>query len=173
MLVAGGRVNDNCRNIAVTICAYVRPIAPRAAEAMEEALVSYPPALRRLCQSDPDATQLPVTATYKMHEALAAAAKEAEARSQAPLGRMEALQLNLVADRVSSLCDCAGGCSRLVSTPLPKSYSRHTSRFLTIWCGRVLRSMCRLAVPTSCACMCGYRGDDEADDSGVLTISSW
>lgn len=27
-----------------------------------------------------------------------------------------------------------GGCERLVQTPVPLHYVRHTSRFLTIWC---------------------------------------
>eukprot|EP00928_Gymnodinium_smaydae_P016794 TRINITY_DN16356_c0_g4_i1.p1 TRINITY_DN16356_c0_g4~~TRINITY_DN16356_c0_g4_i1.p1 ORF type:complete len:398 (-),score=37.33 TRINITY_DN16356_c0_g4_i1:177-1370(-) len=33
------------------------------------------------------------------------------------------------------LVDCIGGCERLLTTPVPYAYSRHTSRFLTLWCG--------------------------------------
>ena len=31
-------------------------------------------------------------------------------------------------------------CESLLTTPVPLSYSRHTSRFLTIWCGIGRRS---------------------------------
>ena len=36
--------------------------------------------------------------------------------------------------RVGNLVDALGACESLLTTPVPLSYSRHTSRFLTIWC---------------------------------------
>uniref|UniRef100_A0A7S0ZJI5 Uncharacterized protein n=1 Tax=Timspurckia oligopyrenoides TaxID=708627 RepID=A0A7S0ZJI5_9RHOD len=47
---------------------------------------------------------------------------------------------NTVAERdtleraVADLIDIMGACERIVKTPVPLSYSRHTSRFLSIWC---------------------------------------
>ncbi|CAM9284102.1 unnamed protein product, partial [Phaeothamnion confervicola] len=35
---------------------------------------------------------------------------------------------------VTKLSNCIGSCERLVQTPVPLHYVRHTSRFLTIWC---------------------------------------
>lgn len=37
-------------------------------------------------------------------------------------------------DKVNKLSSCIGSCERLVQTPVPLHYVRHTSRFLTIWC---------------------------------------
>lgn len=34
----------------------------------------------------------------------------------------------------NKLAATIGGCERLVQTPVPLHYVRHTSRFLTIWC---------------------------------------
>lgn len=44
-------------------------------------------------------------------------------------------QLARLGDHVNTLADAAGACSRITNTPVPLSYSRHTSRFLTIWLG--------------------------------------
>jgi len=35
---------------------------------------------------------------------------------------------------LGTLCDVMGACERIAKTPIPKSYSRHTSRFLTVFC---------------------------------------
>lgn len=32
------------------------------------------------------------------------------------------------------ICYCEGACERVVQTPVPLNYARHTSRFLTFWC---------------------------------------
>ncbi|KIY98116.1 hypothetical protein MNEG_9845 [Monoraphidium neglectum] len=34
---------------------------------------------------------------------------------------------------LTSFADCLGGCERILRTPIPLSYTRHTSRFLMIW----------------------------------------
>ncbi|CAN0169188.1 unnamed protein product, partial [Phaeothamnion confervicola] len=36
--------------------------------------------------------------------------------------------------QISSLVDYLGMCERILGTPVPRSYSRHTSRFLTFYC---------------------------------------
>lgn len=35
---------------------------------------------------------------------------------------------------VGNLCDYLGMCERILMTPIPPSYSRHTSRFLSVYC---------------------------------------
>lgn len=37
-------------------------------------------------------------------------------------------------DRVNKLATSIGACERLIMTPVPLSYARHTSRFLSLWC---------------------------------------
>ncbi|KIY95575.1 hypothetical protein MNEG_12386 [Monoraphidium neglectum] len=36
-------------------------------------------------------------------------------------------------DNITAFEDCLGGCERILKTPVPLSYTRHTSRFLIIW----------------------------------------
>ena len=50
--------------------------------------------------------------------------KEARAGA-APTMRMD--------DNITTFEDCLGGCERILKTPVPLSYTRHTSRFLMIW----------------------------------------
>jgi len=45
------------------------------------------------------------------------------------------LQLSEQSRHVDKLTDATGALNRIIKTPLPLSYSRHTSRFLTAWCG--------------------------------------
>ena len=37
-------------------------------------------------------------------------------------------------EKVNALASSIGACERLVQTPVPLSYARHTSRFLSLWC---------------------------------------
>ena len=43
--------------------------------------------------------------------------------------------LSTMGTEISQLSDALSGCEKIVQTPVPLSYSRHTSRFLTMWCG--------------------------------------
>ncbi|CEM37137.1 unnamed protein product [Vitrella brassicaformis CCMP3155] len=36
--------------------------------------------------------------------------------------------------KLGKLCEMLGACERIIKTPVPVSYSRHTSRFLTLYC---------------------------------------
>ncbi|KAI8464599.1 MAG: Bestrophin, RFP-TM, chloride channel-domain-containing protein [Monoraphidium minutum] len=36
-------------------------------------------------------------------------------------------------ENLTAFADCLGGCERILRTPIPLSYTRHTSRFLIIW----------------------------------------
>ena len=36
--------------------------------------------------------------------------------------------------QVNQLGSYVGACERLLQTPVPLNYARHTSRFLTLWC---------------------------------------
>ena len=43
--------------------------------------------------------------------------------------------LSTMGAEIGQLSDALSGCEKIVQTPVPLSYSRHTSRFLTMWCG--------------------------------------
>mmetsp|Transcript_18156 Transcript_18156/g.37172 ORF Transcript_18156/g.37172 Transcript_18156/m.37172 type:complete len:494 (-) Transcript_18156:176-1657(-) len=45
------------------------------------------------------------------------------------------LHISTMGMELCQLGDALSGCEKIVKTPVPLSYSRHTSRFLTLWCG--------------------------------------
>lgn len=49
--------------------------------------------------------------------------------------------------QVSTLSDCLGICERILKAPVPYSYSRHTSRFLTVWLGSMPLGLVPLVPP--------------------------
>ena len=53
----------------------------------------------------------------------------------APQAGLYELQLAAYSRHVDRLTDATGALNKIISTPLPISYSRHTSRALSIWCG--------------------------------------
>lgn len=44
-----------------------------------------------------------------------------------------AVEREMLERQVSNLNDCLGICERILNAPIPLSYSRHTSRFVTLW----------------------------------------
>jgi len=59
--------------------------------------------------------------------------------------------LSTMGGEISQLSDALAGCEKIVQTPVPLSYSRHTSRFLTMWCGllpfAIVRDLGWLSMP--------------------------
>ncbi|PNH07057.1 hypothetical protein TSOC_006522 [Tetrabaena socialis] len=64
------------------------------------------------------------------HRPLMAIRTLSELTRQLPVSLQQALHMQ---QDVTLLYDALGGCERLLRTPLPKSYTRHTSRFLVLW----------------------------------------
>ncbi|KAL1527953.1 hypothetical protein AB1Y20_009324 [Prymnesium parvum] len=130
-----GALNNHCHNLAVGAVAYLRPIAPSAATAFSDALLEIPYSLTLTCERRglAETSRLAIL----MHQALVAASSEAEVTFGNSLSRARLfeLQLTQLAELTNNLVDVAGACNRLAKTPVPLSYSRHTSRFLTLWCG--------------------------------------
>jgi predicted membrane chloride channel (bestrophin family) len=58
----------------------------------------------------------------------------AEFRALYDLGLFSAREFHFALQMVNNLSRCIGACERIVQTPVPLNYARHTSRFLTIWC---------------------------------------
>lgn len=144
---------STCRNLALMVKAHVEPHSPKAAKHFLKLLAAYPSTLMFLCLGGaiklPDDTLQFLSAKnaeeYKeapalpamdlclqMHQTLHAAVLESKT---ANVDLVEAAHLNEIAHMVDSLMVKASSCEKILRTPLPWTYSRHTSRFLTLWIG--------------------------------------
>lgn len=70
---------------------------------------------------------------HKLHRCLYEA--QYELRSTRPEKTLFNLHLSTMGTQVNQLSEALSGCEKIVDTPVPLSYSRHASRFLTLWCG--------------------------------------
>jgi hypothetical protein len=75
----------------------------------------------QLCAPPPTPHPHPL---FPPHQVMSQIVKEANCGT-APTMRMD--------DNITAFEDCLGGCERILKTPVPLSYTRHTSRFLMIW----------------------------------------
>lgn len=57
-----------------------------------------------------------------------------EVRSVAECARFSPRERQIMLKYVDDLSDLVGACERIVQTPVPLSYARHTSRFLSLFC---------------------------------------
>ncbi|KAK9836901.1 hypothetical protein WJX74_010844 [Apatococcus lobatus] len=63
-------------------------------------------------------------------------------------------EIHRMDETVTFFSDSVGGCERLLTTPIPLSYTRHTSRFLVLWLSFLpftLWEGCRWAIVPGCA----------------------
>lgn len=125
---------------------------------------------------------------HKMHQAVHEAAKESPTSGS---NYIEAMHLTEVSHLIGSLADCVSNVEKIVKTPVPLSYSRHTSRFLTIWSGTLplalvgqLGLLTLPVVAISCWCLFGieeighlieqpFVGDQTVGDKYDLTNTSF
>ena len=131
-----GKVRGVTEALAIGAATYIAPRAPEHARAIVEAVAEYPPALARTCKTQPGQPDRgravdpggddAIGVCQRIHRSLAAA----EAASEKTF---YSLQLAALAAHADKLVDVVGACGRIMRTPLPLSYSRHTSRFLSIW----------------------------------------
>eukprot|EP00312_Isochrysidales_sp_CCMP1244_P026333 CAMPEP_0202793242 /NCGR_PEP_ID=MMETSP1388-20130828/85388_1 /ASSEMBLY_ACC=CAM_ASM_000864 /TAXON_ID=37098 /ORGANISM="Isochrysis sp, Strain CCMP1244" /LENGTH=380 /DNA_ID=CAMNT_0049463043 /DNA_START=42 /DNA_END=1184 /DNA_ORIENTATION=+ len=155
-----GVVKNSCSDLALYAVTHVRPRSPALAERLLALVASFPPALACRCCCDESSAKLPLSQRQALSGAMETAAPSAalalclklrhaladvsrrgrlvpHASSAAAVveTQVEAEMLMQASRRVGSLVDALGSCESLLTTPVPLSYSRHTSRFLTIWCG--------------------------------------
>mmetsp|Transcript_22787 Transcript_22787/g.33469 ORF Transcript_22787/g.33469 Transcript_22787/m.33469 type:complete len:419 (+) Transcript_22787:35-1291(+) len=146
------KTKATCRSIALSTCAYLRNHSPRSSEDIIELVASFPDALANTClagsrslpphvaeliQRKDDGITNPrlgpaLAICAKMHGAVHNAAKES---STSGTDYLEAMHLAEMSHEINSLVSTISSCEKIFKTPVPLSYSRHTSRFLTIWCG--------------------------------------
>jgi len=137
-----------CRMLALDTVSLLRPNAPVAAERLLRLVSAFPDALTYCCLSGryplaenveelvvpryPVATgtvlQPATVLLLLMMETLQGASKEFKDRE--PLDNFNLYELHV---KVHKLTDIMSSCEKIVKTPVPWSYSRHASRFLTVW----------------------------------------
>lgn len=151
------KVSSTCRCLALESVSHIRPYAPESAKKFEQLLVAFPDVLAYTCLAGNKKARLPefewkllygevdmsnkdiddeviispaTIILHKMHQCLHEASYEMKEQKY-----LFDLHLSAIGAEVNHLSDALSGCEKIVDTPVPLSYSRHTSRFLTLWCG--------------------------------------
>jgi len=126
-----GGIMNTCRSLAIGASVWITPRRPAEARGFVEALRRYPTQVAIQCRKEPlgDGDH-PADVCMSLQNWLHRAALP----SSDTAGLYE-LQLAAQARHVDKLTDATGALNRIINTPLPISYSRHTSRALSIWCG--------------------------------------
>lgn len=135
-----------CRSLAVTATTQLKFHSPVAATRLLELLIAFPEALSYTCLSGdipltprlqrivpPRMLNDPATALCLMmqHQLLLAAQESPDSG----INIVEARYHMESSIHIQKLVDTITRCETIVRTPVPWSYSRHTSRFLTLWSG--------------------------------------
>jgi len=150
------KTQSTCRNLSLNVMAHLRPHSPKSAKRFMELLRAFPNALCYSClcgnaELSSDVKQVlekytksrsaaassaslepAMVLSYLMHQALHDAAIESSSSST---DIVEAIHLTEMTHDINSLVDALSSCQKIARTPVPMSYSRHTSRLLTIWTG--------------------------------------
>jgi len=150
------KTKSTCRNLAINIKAHIESHSPKASARFLEQLAAYPLTLMhlslggaaRLSESvqafiplqpsdNPDEyydfPALPAMyLCQELHRTLHQAVTESKT---AKTDLVEAAHLAECSHLVDSLLDSMSCCEKILRTPVPWTYSRHTSRFLTLWMG--------------------------------------
>ena len=147
------KTKSTCRNLAIMIKAHIEPHAPKAAEKMSLLLAAFPSALMHLClgggarlndhvqnlipkESYPEEyteyPQLPgiylcVQLQHALHEA---SDEEKDMKSKNLIAAAHFVEAGHMID---TLMFAMSSCEKILRTPLPWTYSRHTSRFVSLW----------------------------------------
>lgn len=146
-----------CRNLAITVKTHLEPHSPKAATQFLQQLAAFPACLMHLClggaaklpdcalqqmppyYQDQAATlcqQQPAWPAMLLCMQLQHTLHQAELESKsAKLNLIEAAHHNAIAHEIETLLKYMSNCEKILRTPVPWTYSRHTSRFLTLWMG--------------------------------------
>ncbi|CAB9528349.1 UPF0187 protein [Seminavis robusta] len=139
-----------CRNLAVVMKTHFAAHSPKATEQFLQQLAAYPACLMHLCLGG--AAKLPDIAQHWLPERdyqhqpawpamllcmeLQKTLHQAEVESKtAKWNLIEAAHHNHCANEINKLLEKMSSCEKILRTPVPWTYSRHTSRFLTLWLG--------------------------------------
>jgi ion channel-forming bestrophin family protein len=140
-----------CRNLAVIMKTHFAPYSPKSSAKFIDQLAAFPSCLMHLClggaaKLSTNAQQwLPTDYDYHTQPAwpcmllcmeLQKTLHEAELESKtAKWNLIESAHHAQAAHQIESLLGQMSNCEKILRTPVPWTYSRHTSRFLTLWLG--------------------------------------
>jgi ion channel-forming bestrophin family protein len=140
-----------CRNLAVTMKAHFAPYSPKATAKFIDQLAAFPSCLMHLCLggaaklSNEAQRWLPTGYDFHAQPAwpcmllcleLQKTLHEAELESKtAKWNLIESAHHAQAAHEIDGLLGHMSSCEKILRTPVPWTYSRHTSRFLTLWLG--------------------------------------
>lgn len=141
-----------CRNLAILMKHHIEGHSPKSSEKFLKLLSAFPGALMFLCLGG--AAKLPEYAQKYLPEAPLAYLEQPslpamllivemqktlhQAKQESRTSKwdlVEAAHLNGASHLVDKLMDNMACCEKILRTPVPWTYSRHTSRFLTLWLG--------------------------------------
>lgn len=141
-------VRSTLHDLSLTIVAHIIPHSPKSGARLLEQLLGFPDALVYSCLggssplSDrakkllPDANDLSLVPATRLCLEMQKTVHRAAAESATSASNLvEAMHLTEVSHGIGNLVGALSQCEKIVRTPVPWSYSRHTSRFLTLWCG--------------------------------------
>ena len=129
-----GQVMGACRALAISATTFVAPRAPEQGQELFDAVRLYPVALARACKPESDQPEGAgaIEVCQRIYKSIAAASRKRPLDDDDD-DTFYSLQLANLASQTDRLVDAVGDVCRIMRTPLPLSYSRHTSRFLSIW----------------------------------------
>ncbi|GIL77875.1 hypothetical protein Vretimale_6511 [Volvox reticuliferus] len=137
-----GGILNRARNIANQAVTFIPADDAAGREAVGKWTVGFCRALQAHLQEDADLraelqkaqprwTQQEIDILCSaQHRPIKAISMLSELTRQLSITEFQALQMQ---ENVTFFYDALGGCERLLRTPIPVSYTRHTARFLTIW----------------------------------------
>eukprot|EP00448_Togula_jolla_P018805 CAMPEP_0170589702 /NCGR_PEP_ID=MMETSP0224-20130122/11484_1 /TAXON_ID=285029 /ORGANISM="Togula jolla, Strain CCCM 725" /LENGTH=383 /DNA_ID=CAMNT_0010913463 /DNA_START=52 /DNA_END=1203 /DNA_ORIENTATION=+ len=138
-----GAVMNSSRKLSTSVVANIFPLSPAVGRRLLTLFAAFPLALAHRNNGQPleelsetvvkllpapRSSCPPIGICMEMERAITDAAVESESVDNA-------LKRQVLLQNVNELIDATGALDRIIKTPVPLSYSRHTSRALSIWCG--------------------------------------
>lgn len=175
---AWSKASSATRVIALSSVTYLKEHSPKSATKLIRLLSAFPNALAHRClpgmnklpketaemvasigsTNEPSGRSLDadMVLCMKMHSTIQEAARESPT---AKTNNLEQMHLTQLTHDVDSLVSALTSCEKIIQTPVPFCYSRHTSRFLTLWSGTLPMALANqlgaLTVPVvAVACWC-------------------
>jgi len=143
------KASTTCRSMALSIVNYMNDHSPVSAKRLMKLLFYFPDALAYKClpsdfsvistqieqllgKENLEKTAPMNLLLHHMHKVIHEASLESTSYQS---NYVEAMHLVEISHMIGSLSDSVSNADKILKTPVPLSYSRHTSRCLTIWSG--------------------------------------
>lgn len=141
-----GNIVNRCRDMARQASVFFPEDAAEEKEAFVQWVTLFPIVLMchlregqsikeecRLRNIQPEDLECVVQAPHGPVYVLTAMTCQLQALQRGHCDSITGFELSRMDEGISALHDAVGGCERIFRTPIPLSYTRHTSRFLVVW----------------------------------------